>query len=109
MTVGRLIKATRERHGLSQRRLALRAATGQAAVSRIESERVSPSIETVQQLMAAMGEELELGTRPLERHYDPVHLRALRERTPAARLELAIAWNRLAQRLARAGAGASRG
>lgn len=104
MDAGALVRSTRERHGLSQRRLALRAGTGQAAISRIERGQVSPSIETTRQLMAAMGEELDLGGTPFERHYDPVHLRALRERPAAERLELSIAWNRLAQRLAQAGA-----
>lgn len=103
MTGGELLKETRARHGLSQSRLALRAGTGQAAISRIERNQVSPSVETLSHLLAAMGEQLELGAHPSRRDYDPVHLRALRRRAPAERLQLAIAWNRLASQLTRAG------
>lgn len=103
MRVGELIKQTRARHRISQRSLALRAATDQAAISRIERGEVSPSVETAERLMAAMGESFELqATRP-ERTHDPLHVRALRRRPPAERLALAISWNRLAGRLADAG------
>lgn len=103
MDAGELIRAVRKRHRLSQRSLALRAGTGQAAISRIERGEVSPTTETLSRLLAAMGEELELSSQPGERDYDPAHLRALRARPPAERLQLAIAWNRLASRLAAAG------
>jgi hypothetical protein len=56
-----------------------------------------------------MGESLELSATAPERTYDPVHLRAVRERPPSERLQLAIAWNRLASRLARAGSVARNG
>jgi len=106
---GKLIRHTRERHGISQRSLALRAGTDQAAVSRIERGEVSPSVDTVERLLAAMGERLSLGTEAVEREYDPVHLRATLQRTPAERLELAISWNRLAGRLTEAGRSARAG
>jgi hypothetical protein len=64
---------------------------------------VSPSVETLELLMQAMGERLELVTAPLERDYDPVHRRAAAARSPAERLELGISWNRMAARLAQAG------
>lgn len=101
--VGELIKRARQRHKLSQRALALRAATDQAAISRIERGDVSPSVETAERLMAAMGEELRLHTVRPQTPHDPLHLRAMRQRTPAERLELAISWNRLAGRLSDAG------
>jgi uncharacterized protein len=103
MDVGELIKRTREKHRVSQRSLALRAGTDQAAISRIERGEVAPSVETVERLMAALGEDLQLETTRLESTHDPVHLRAMRQRTPAERLELAISWNRLAGRLTDAG------
>lgn len=103
MDPAELIRRTRERHGISQQSLALRAATDQAAISRIEHGRVSPSVETVERLLAAMGERLWLESAPLERDYDPLHMRATLQRTPAERLELAISWNRLAGRLTEAG------
>ncbi|MGI8460758.1 MAG: helix-turn-helix domain-containing protein [Solirubrobacterales bacterium] len=107
MDSGELLRNARKRHGLTQGRLAFRTGAGQAAISRIERGEVSPSEATLSRLMAAMGEEVELGTRPMERSYDPAHLRSLRERPPAERLQLAISWNRLASRLARAGRRAS--
>lgn len=103
MNAGELIRRTRERHGISQRSLALRAATDQAAISRIERGEVSPSVETVERLLAAMGERLRLTSTPVEGNHDPVHLREALRRTPAERLELAISWNRLAGRLTEAG------
>lgn len=103
MNVAELLKQARRRHRLSQRTLALRAGTDQAAISRIERGQVSPSIETVERLLAAMGEELELAATPMEREYDPLHLRAALQRTPAERLRLAISWNRLAADLSEAG------
>ena len=56
-----------------------------------------------------MGERLGLETRPIDREYDPLHMRATLERTPAERLELAISWNRLAGRLSEAGRRANAG
>lgn len=109
MNAAELLKKTRERHGLSQRRLALRAGTGQAAVSRIESGEVSPSVETMDRLLRATGEQLRLETEPLERDYDPLHMRSTLARSPSERLELALSWNRLAGRLALAGRRARRG
>lgn len=109
MNAGELIRRTRERQEISQRSLALRAGTDQAAVSRIERGEVSPSVDTVERLLAAMGERLRLESESAERHYDPVHLRATLARTPAERLELAISWNRLAGRLTEAGRSARAG
>jgi uncharacterized protein len=103
VSIADLIRESRKRHGLSQRTLALRAGTDQAAISRIERGEISPTIETVDRLLAAMGERLRLTGEPIERHHDPLHLRAMRERNPEERLELAISWNRLAGRLAEAG------
>lgn len=103
MSAAELLRSTRERHGISQRRLALRAGTGQAAISRIERGDVSPTTETLQRLLAAMGEELFFGARPLERDYDPQHMRATLARPAADRMQLAMSWNKLAGRLNEAG------
>jgi transcriptional regulator with XRE-family HTH domain len=99
MQIGETIRQTRRRHGLSQRVLALRAGTDQAAVSRIERGEISPSVETVERLLAAMGEKLDVGSKPVERDYDPLHMQAMLERSPEERLRIAISWNRLAGRL----------
>jgi transcriptional regulator with XRE-family HTH domain len=103
MTPGQLIRETRSRRGLSQQRLARRTGTRQSAISRLEADEVSPSVETLELLMRAMGETLQIGAAPPARDYDPLHLRATRLRPPAERLALGISWNRLAGRLAAAG------
>ncbi|MGA8745508.1 MAG: helix-turn-helix domain-containing protein [Solirubrobacterales bacterium] len=103
MTAGELIRLTRERHGLSQQRLARRAGTHQSAISRLEGDEVSPSVETLETLLRAMGERLELGAVAIERDYDPLHRREMARRTPQERLALGISWNRMAGRLAAAG------
>jgi transcriptional regulator with XRE-family HTH domain len=103
VTPGQLIRATRLRRGLSQERLARRAGTRQSAISRLEADEVSPSVETLDLLMRAMGERLEIGGGEPQRDYDPLHLQATRARTPSERLGLGISWNRMAGRLAAAG------
>jgi len=86
--VGRLLKETRERHGLSQRRLARRAGTTQAVVSRIEQGRASPSVDTLERLLAAMGWELDLGLRRSRwQDHDPQALREWGTRTPQQRVD----------------------
>jgi transcriptional regulator with XRE-family HTH domain len=104
MMPGKVIGDRRRSLGISQRSLAVRAGTTQAAVSRIERGLTQPTWETVRSLMVAMGYEPELHERRLTGRWDPEHLRALRERSPAERLELAISANRLAGRLRQAGA-----
>jgi transcriptional regulator with XRE-family HTH domain len=103
MTPGELIRSTRKRHGLSQQRLARRVGTHQSAISRLESDRNSPSVDTLELLLHAMGEELRLASEPLRRDYDPIHRRAGAARSPAERLALGISWNRMAGRLRAAG------
>lgn len=103
MSPGELIRSTRERHGLSQRRLARRVGTRQSAISRLEADEVSPSVETLELLMLAMGERLQLSAVAPAREYDPAHRAATASRPPAERLALGISWNRLAGRLAAAG------
>jgi transcriptional regulator with XRE-family HTH domain len=107
MNPGALIRERRELQHLSQRALARRAGTTQAAVSRIERGLTTPTWETVRALMLALGYEPELGARRLRGRWDPLHLAASLERSPEQRLQLAISANRLAGRLRRAGAEAS--
>ena len=60
-TPGELLREARRRHGVSQKQLAMRASTTQSAISRIERDRVSPSVETLSELLYLLGEDLELG------------------------------------------------
>lgn len=62
MSPGAVLRDARERHGVSQKRLATRASTTQSAISRIERDRVSPSVETLRELLFLLGEDLVLGS-----------------------------------------------
>jgi len=59
---GRLLREARVRRGVSQKRLAIRAGTTQSAISRIERDRVSPTVETLRGLLHMLGEDLALGS-----------------------------------------------
>jgi transcriptional regulator with XRE-family HTH domain len=61
MSAGELLQATRERHGLTQVALACRASTTPRQIGRIERGEISPSVGTLERLLAVMGEQLELG------------------------------------------------
>ncbi|HEX5983548.1 MAG TPA: helix-turn-helix domain-containing protein [Solirubrobacterales bacterium] len=67
---GRLLREARIRHGLSQERLAIRAGTTQSAISRIERERISPTVQTLTELLHLLGEELVLDVRERETGID---------------------------------------
>lgn len=95
MEVGELVRTLRERKGLSQETLALRAGTTQTAVSRLERGGRSPSVATVRRLLNAMGEDLVLGSGPLRHRVDPVHLAAMRALPMSERLERSFGWTRL--------------
>jgi transcriptional regulator with XRE-family HTH domain len=63
MQIGELLRTTRERHGLTQARLARRIGSDRAYVSRAERGEVSPTIEWVERTLAAMGEDLVFDVR----------------------------------------------
>jgi transcriptional regulator with XRE-family HTH domain len=65
MDVGALVAELRERHGLSQRALAVRASTSQAWISRVERGEISPSIASLERVLGAMGERLVLTSERL--------------------------------------------
>jgi predicted nucleotidyltransferase/DNA-binding XRE family transcriptional regulator len=65
-----LIRTTRESAGLSQRALAARAGTSQPAVSRYESGASSPSVATLDRLLAVRGARLGLFTEGPPRRVD---------------------------------------
>ena len=70
MTAGELLREARKRHGLTQRQLAARARTSQAAISRIERDLVSPSVRTLAELLWLMNEELVLDAEPVDWGFD---------------------------------------
>lgn len=63
---GRFLAEVRQRRGLTQRELADRAGMTQANVSRIELDKISPTLLTLERLLGAMGETLLLSSTPLD-------------------------------------------
>ena len=107
--LGDIVRSTRERKGVSQRSLARRAGTTQAAISRIESGRESPSFERFTTLLLVLGERPVVTTRPLEHDVDPGELAYGRRLTYEQRLAESASWNLVATQLEIAGAQARRG
>lgn len=70
MDAATLIRTTRASAGLSQGALAARAGTSQPAVSRYESGASSPSVATLDRLLAVMGARLDLSVEGSPRHLD---------------------------------------
>jgi transcriptional regulator with XRE-family HTH domain len=87
VTAGELLRDVRRRHGLTQRQLAARARTSQAAISRVERELVSPSVATLASWLDLMGEELRLDAEQIDYGHDRT-LNALNLRlTPEERID----------------------
>lgn len=86
--VGRLVRDTRLRHGLSQQQLARWSATTQRHIGRIERGEVSPSVDTLAKILRAMGERLELtAVRGPRANQSTMELQAaLTDSTPGERI-----------------------
>lgn len=108
MNPGRHIRERRLANGLTQKQLAVRAGSTQAAISRLERDEISPTFETVERLLGVMGEEAELSVRRSKGEHDRARMSSMRARTPGERLALAMSWNHLAGRFAHEGAKARR-
>ena len=67
---GNLIKLARHDAGLSQRELARRAGTSQAAIAAYESGRRSPTLETLARVVRAAGQDLRIHVVPYDDHDD---------------------------------------
>jgi transcriptional regulator with XRE-family HTH domain len=94
VTPGELLRATRRKHGLTQRQLAIRARTSQAAISRIERDLVSPAISTLAELLRLMNEELVLDTREVDWGHDVTLIRRNLELPVEDRVRKGLAWSR---------------
>jgi transcriptional regulator with XRE-family HTH domain len=94
-----LLREARAQHGISQRRLALRAGTSQDAISRIERGVESPTLERLNHLLMVLGERLEIDAVPLSGAENDVARLTARER-----LREAASWNLVATKLEIAGA-----
>src|SRR5665648_777893 len=88
MDVATLIRTSREAAGLSQDALAARAGTSQPAVSRYESGASSPSVETLDRLLAVMGARLELSAGASPRRMDVCTTRMAKLRHNRDRIRL---------------------
>jgi transcriptional regulator with XRE-family HTH domain len=89
---GELLRYGRQKHGVSQKRLAIRAGTTQSAISRIERNRISPSIETLRELLHLLGEDLTLGTAQTDSGIDRTLIRERLALSPSERLDYGIAF-----------------
>lgn len=102
MTPGQLLREVRRRHGLTQRQLAARARTSQAAISRIERGLVSPTVATLATLLDLMGEELELVSQPIDYGHDRTLLELNLQLSPEARIARQANWANGVRELQRA-------
>ncbi len=94
-TPGQLLNEARTRHRVSQKRLATRAGTTQSVISRIESDRVSPSVATLRGLLHLLGEDLVLHTKPREWGIDRSQVRERLTATPEERVDQGLAFGEL--------------
>lgn len=95
---GELVKQARKRHGVSQKQLAMRAGTTQSAISRIERDRVSPSVETLRELLYLMGEDLEFGASQRDSGVDSTLNAKNLTLTPAERVRQGLAFAEFVRR-----------
>lgn len=102
MSAAQTLREARRQAGLSQERLAIRAGTSQAAVSRIETGAEEATVERLTQICAGLGlvPSLELG--PIAEP-DPSSLQLLEQlrKSPQTRIEELIKLARFAQEIAR--------
>jgi uncharacterized protein len=101
-----VIQRRRRANGLTQRQLAIRAGSTQAAISRLERGELSPTFETFERLLAVMGEEARIQVRRGVGTHDRSRVLAQRARSPEERFALAMSWNKLAGQIGAAGAAA---
>jgi len=92
-TPGQLLRDARRRRGVSQARLAIRAGTTQSAISRIERDRVSPTVETLHELLHLLGEDLVLAVSERDAGIDRSMVRERFRSTPAQRVEYGRAFS----------------
>lgn len=63
MDTGKLLRNARRRHGVTQKSLAARASAGRSAISRIERNETSPTVEWLRELLFLLGEDLVIEAR----------------------------------------------
>jgi transcriptional regulator with XRE-family HTH domain len=91
-TPGQLLREARRRHGVSQARLAVRAGTTQSAISRIERDQISPTVETMRSLLHLLGDDLELRVVEPDSGVDRSMIRERLKLTPGDRVDYGTAF-----------------
>jgi transcriptional regulator with XRE-family HTH domain len=103
---GSLVKEARHRHGIGQADLAKRLGTSQPAISRIERDQISPTVETLERIMNAIGETIRISTLALHEpapgasNQSIAELRADYRLSPEERLAQAAQLSEIATELA---------
>ncbi len=92
------MREARERRGVSQKQLAMHASTTQSAISRIERDRISPSVATLHELLYLLGEDLELGASRRDSGIDATLNAGNLALTPAERVRRGLAFAEFARR-----------
>jgi len=98
MLAAELLRDVRRRHGLTQRQLAARARTSQAAISRIERGLVSPTVETLATLLDLMGEQLVVAGETIDYGHDRTLIEQNLARTPTERLAHGVSFSNFVSR-----------
>lgn len=98
MNAGEILREARRRHGLTQKQLAMRAGTTQSAISRIERGHVSPTVDTLAELLRLMNEELLLAARQDDWGFDRTLFEVTLGRPVEQRIRDAGAWGTFALR-----------
>jgi transcriptional regulator with XRE-family HTH domain len=91
-TPGQMLREARRRHGVSQSGLATRAGTTQSAISRIETGRISPTVDTLWELFYLLGEDLEFFSAPRDSGVDVTLNRSSLAFNPSQRVERGLAF-----------------
>ncbi len=89
---GEFLREVRTAYGISQDELATRANTTQSAISRIESGKVSPSFETLRELLRMLSANLTLGASARDTGVDLTLNERNFEFSPADRVEKGLGW-----------------
>ena len=105
MDIAEILREARERAGLSQAALAIRAGTKQSTISRLEAGLEAPTIERVERILLVMGLRLVLEVEPLPSPLTAGDVATAHALGPEERLLESFAWNRFATAVEAAGAG----
>lgn len=83
---------------MSQASLATRAGTTQSAISRIERDGVSPTVETLRTLLHLVGEDLELASRDRDAGIDRTLIEQSLALSPGERVRRGLEFSRFVRR-----------